>query len=109
MAGKNTWFFHNHAQNAVSNSNFCGAAMIETCHLMSSEEKGRKFSLAELDYRIMPFLKYVLWKHKVAKAANLWVKSHCIYSPLKVPSRWVRGAPNDSVGIIYHQSTILSR
>jgi hypothetical protein len=74
MAGKNTWFFHNHAQNAVSNSNFCGAAMIETCHLMSSEEKGRKFSLAELDYRIMPFLKYVLWKHKVAKAANLWVK-----------------------------------
>ena len=55
-------------------ANCCGATTIESYSSTSVEQKARKFSLIGQDYRVMPFLKYALWKHKVAKAANLWVK-----------------------------------
>ena len=48
--------------------------MIEHYYSMSVEQKAQKFSLVLPGYWVVPFLKYALWKHNVAKAANLWVK-----------------------------------
>ena len=99
-------FSPDYAQKSEPGANFYGVTMIEPYYSMSVEQKVRKFSLIGPDYWVVPFLKYALWKHKVAKAANLWVKLHFIFSMLKKPSRWVRGAPNVSASKIYHRIKI---
>ena len=67
-------FSPDYAQKSDPGANFYDVTMIEPYYSMSVEQKARKFSLIGPDYWVVPFLKYALWKHKVAKAANLWVK-----------------------------------
>jgi len=61
---------------SVPRANFRVAAMIEPCCLVSIVQNTRRISLGMLDFWVVPFSKYAQWKHKVAQAATLWVKSH---------------------------------
>ena len=67
-------FSPDYAQKSDPGVNFYDVTMIEPYYSMSVEQKARKFSLIGPDYWVVSFLKYAIWKHKVAKAANLWVK-----------------------------------
>jgi hypothetical protein len=83
---KHVLFSPDHALEAVPEANCCGATMIESCSSTFVEQNAQKFSLIGQDYWVMPFLKYALWKHKMAKAANLWVKLQHM-NPSKKTSR----------------------
>jgi hypothetical protein len=72
-------FSPDYAQKSEPGANFYDVTMIESYPSTSAEQKAREISLIGSDYWVVPFLKYALWKHKVAKAATLWVKSHGKY------------------------------
>jgi hypothetical protein len=90
---KDALFSRDHAQETVLDTYSCGAAMIDAYTSMSVEHKARKFSFIGPDNRVVPSLKYTLWKHKVARAANLWVKLQKRITIIKNDEPWVRGAP----------------
>jgi hypothetical protein len=90
-------FSPDYAQKSDPGVNFYDVTMIEPYYSMSVEQKARKFSLIGPDYWVVPFLKYALWKHKVAKAANLWVKLHMNPSKKSKPTG-LRGATQSVCG-----------
>jgi hypothetical protein len=102
LAGKICLFLSDYALETVPEANCCGATMIESQFSKSVEQKVRKFPVIGQDYWVMPFLKYGLWKHNVAKAANLWVKLQQRSAEIKMPHGWLRGATNREAGQIIH-------